>query len=73
MRRKNTVASEDETVSQKGMGKSPTFGNWDKVTVVATVRQTVNLRSPDQSRHPRPGFYKLRPANKTDHLCQSWQ
>ena len=19
------------------------------------------------------GFYKLRPANKTDHLCQSWQ
>ena len=18
-------------------------------------------------------FYKLRPANKTDHLCQSWQ
>ena len=21
---------------------------------------------------PRPGFYKLRPASKTDHLCQSW-
>ena len=19
------------------------------------------------------GFYKLQPANKTDHLCQSWQ
>ena len=22
---------------------------------------------------PERGFYKLRPANKTDHLCQSWQ
>ena len=23
--------------------------------------------------HQERGFYKLRPANKTDHLCQSWQ
>ena len=32
--------------------KIPTFGIWDKVTVVATVTQTVDLRSPDRSRHP---------------------
>ena len=35
------------------MGKFPTFGICDKVTVVATDSQTVSLRSPDRSR-PNP-------------------
>ena len=36
-------------------------------------RETV-LQTPTTHREERrEKFYKLRPANKTDHLCQSWQ
>ena len=40
-----------------------TYGRSDRKRTVARTLQT----------SPRLGFYKLRPANKTDHLCQSWQ
>ena len=38
------------------------------LTVSQGVGTQVVVQTP-----PERGFYKLRPANKTDHLCQSWQ
>ena len=31
------------------------------------------LHSDDEEEEEEEEFYKLRPANKTDRLCQSWQ
>ena len=42
--------------------------------VLVTVAVTITPRGKRISRdRPDRDFYKLRPANKTDHLCQSWQ
>ena len=34
---------------------------------------TVYLKCGSGLKEEEEEFYKLRPANKTDHLCQSWQ
>ena len=43
----------------------------DQVTVTVSPNRKLTAVRPLQT-PPRPAIYKLRPANKTDHLCQSW-
>ena len=41
--------------------------------VAPAISQVVLQRLFVEEEEEEEGFYKLRPANKTDHLCQSWQ
>ena len=40
---------------------------------VLLANAVANAWKSENSAEEEEEFYKLRPANKTDHLCQSWQ